>query len=427
MKRIGIVGSGIGGLHLGLYLLDSGIHVTLYADRTPAQQRARQLSNIVCRNAPTRERERQLGVAHWDDEAPDLTCMSVSVVGAQGLAFSGALTPPCQVVDMRMYWARLLEDFVGRGGRVQVGAIAARDVEAISAEHSLTVVASGRGSLSNLFARVPEHSPYAEPQRLVVAGLFRGIRFPDPVGFDVFVNRGQGEILSFPLHSFEPGLTGVAFEIIRGGAFTDLGRMRYDDDPRAFETAVCLLLRDYAPGIHERIDDSSFGVARPSDVGHVAITPMVRRGYARLPSGRMAVALGDAHVVMDPITGQGANKASHDAFVLGAAIRDADAFDDAFCATVERSICAYALPVSEACNARLVKPAPHVGRLLGTAARHQGVADLYCSGFQSPDRFWGIISSPERTTAMLDQFEAQGPPALTPYATEVWGPTVATT
>jgi 2-polyprenyl-6-methoxyphenol hydroxylase-like FAD-dependent oxidoreductase len=427
MKRIGIVGSGIGGLHLGLHLLGNGIPVTLYSDRTAAQQRARRLSNVVCRSAPTRERERQLGVNHWDGAAPDLTCMSVSVVGPRPLAFCGALTPPAQVVDMRIYWATLLEDFTSRGGELQVGTLSASDVDAVSAAHSLTVVAAGRGSLSNLFPRVPEHSPHAEPQRLVVAGLFRGIRLPDRVGFDACVSRGNGEILAFPLFSFEPDVTGLGIEIVRDGAFAPLGRLRYEDDPRAFDSSVLELLREHAPGIHARIDETIFGIARPLDVGHAAITPTVRRGHVRLAAGRMVLALGDAHIVMDPITGQGANKASRDAFVLGEAIRDADAFDEAFCEQVERRVCEYALPTSDACNARLQPPAPHVGRLLGAAAQHPALADLYASGFHHPDRFWRIISNPDRTGALLDGFEATGPSALVPYVMEMNGQAGAST
>ena len=55
----------------------------------------------------------------------------------------------------------------------------------------------------------------------------------------------------------------------------------------------------------------------------MAITPTARAGYIRLGNGRCVVALGDAHVVNDPIIGQGANTAVHAAWTLGAAIREA--------------------------------------------------------------------------------------------------------
>lgn len=421
MKRVGIVGGGIGALHLGLYLRTHGIPVTLYTDKTASQQRAARLSNVVCRSAPTRERERWLGVSHWDDAAPDLATMSVSVAGPTPLALTGALTPPAQAVDTRIYTAALLDDFALRGGVIKVGALSAKDVAALSIEHTAMMVGAGRGLLANLFPRVDEHSPYAEPQRLVVAVLCRGIRYPAPLGFEVAISRGNGEILSFPLFSFQQGLTGLGVEVVGDGAFAAFGRLRYEDDPPGFECALLDLVREHAPRLYARVDPAVFGVARPVDVGHVAITPVFRRGYTRLSNGRFVLALGDAHVVMDPVTGQGANTASHAAFVLGAAIRDAATIDEAFCQEVEQRVCEYALPVSDACDVRLRPPMPHVEQLLGAASRHHAPADLYTLGFQHPDRFWPIISSAERTGTLLRQYQAEGARALEPYAVDMRG------
>jgi len=71
-------------------------------------------------------------------------------------------------------------------------------------------------------------------------------------------------------------------------------------------------------------------------------------------------------------------------------------FDEDFCARLSQRICEYSLPVSDACNARLMAPAQHVLDLLAAAARHQAVADFYTGSFNNPDRFWHIASRPER-------------------------------
>jgi 2-polyprenyl-6-methoxyphenol hydroxylase-like FAD-dependent oxidoreductase len=405
MKRIGIVGGGISGLHLGLWLREYGADATIYAEKTAGQLLDAPLRNIVIRNGCTRQRERDLRVNHWDDSAPDLGGLSVTVAGTP-IAFVGRLAPPSNVVDMRIYCARLLEDFSARGGRVVIGTLAAGDLDELSARHDLLVMASGRGSLSNVFERVPEHSPNSEPQRLVIAGFFRGIRPLDPLGFEVVISRGHGEILVFPLFSFESGLTGLGIEAIRGGAFNRLSEVKYANDPRRFEQSVLDILRDHAPTVYQRVTIDEFSVARPQDVGYIAITPTVRRGYRRLDNGRHVVALGDAHVVMDPITGQGANKAAEAAATLAEAIRDARDYDESFCRDVEQLMCRYALPVSDACNARLKPPAPHVARLLAGAAQHQALADFYAFGFDHPDRYWEVISSEDRTDALLQQVTA---------------------
>jgi 2-polyprenyl-6-methoxyphenol hydroxylase-like FAD-dependent oxidoreductase len=401
MPGIGIIGGGVAGAQLGLFLRKGGVPTTIYSEKTPAELLASRLSNVVIRNGPTRARERALGVDHWDQSAPDLVRFRVTVNGPRPLDFSGPLNPPSHIVDMRIYWARLLEDFAGHGGDLVYGAVRAREVEELSTRHDLLVVASGRGTLAGMFPKRPEHSPFHEPQRLVVAALCRGIRYPDPLEFSVTVNRGHGEILAMPMLSFESGLTALGIEIVRGGAFSALTQMRFDNMPREFEATVLDVLRDYAPGVYARVDPDRFSVARPLDVGYAAITPAVRSGYTRLSNGRLAVALGDAHIVMDPVTGQGANKASHASWVLGEAILEADVFDEAFCRRVEQQICEYAIPVSDACNARLTPPPPHVVALLRAATEHQTVADFYSDGFNHPDRVWHVISHQERTEALL--------------------------
>ena len=400
MRDIAIIGGGVGGTHLGLFLRQRGVSATIYTDKTPDHHVAARITNVVVRSGSTRARERALGVDFWDAVAPDLEQFIVTINGPRPLSFSGALNPTAHVVDMRIYWPRLLEEFTRRGGSLVYRTLNVDDVEELSTRHDLVVVASGRGALSNLFPRLPEHSPFQSPQRLVMAGLFRGIAYPRPLAFQAIVNRGHGEILEFPLLSFESGLTALGIEAASGGAFSALSTSRTSRVEGQFETTVLGLLRDYAPSIYARVDPEQFAVARPLDVGYVAITPTVRRGYARLANGRTVLALGDAHMTMDPITGQGANKASHAAFVAGAAICEATAFDEDFCASVAQQMCDYALPVSDACNARLMPPPQHVVDLLTASARHQVIADFYAGSFNDPDRFWQIISRAEHTDAI---------------------------
>jgi hypothetical protein len=407
MAHIGIIGSGIAGLQLGLGLRQQGIAATIYSERTPDEQLTRQLSNMVARNGPTRERERRLGVNHWDSAAHDMAQLSVWIKGTP-IAFSGSMGPPAQAVDMRIYWARLLEDFSSRGGRVVIRTVESNELESVASRHDLLVVASGRANLSAIFPRVPEHSPYTNPQRLCICGLFRGVAYSEPCALEVNVTPGSGEILVVPMQSFEPDLTGIGFLATTGGQFEPLRHLRYKDDPLMFIVTVLNLLKEHAPTVYERIDSVRFDLSRPLDLAYAAITPTVHRGFVDLPNGRTIMALGDSHVVIDPITGQGANSASHAAHVLCEAIGSADTFDRTFCQGVEQQICSYAVPVSDASNARLQPPTAHFRQILGAASRDQTLADVYADGYNHPDRFWAIASSPERTAALLNEFEHQG-------------------
>jgi 2-polyprenyl-6-methoxyphenol hydroxylase-like FAD-dependent oxidoreductase len=412
MTQIGIVGGGVAGLQLGLFLQRHGIESTIYAEQTPEQLRAQRLTNLVIRNGITRAREHALGVNHWDAQAPDLVRLSMCIRSSQPITFSGELNPAAHAVDMRIYWAMLLEDYSQRGGRVVFKTLGDEQVDALAAHHDLIVVAAGRGRLSRMFPPLPEHSPYSTPQRVVVGGLFRGIALAAPLALEVIVNPGHGEILHFPAWSFEPDVGVIAIEIVPGGAFECLAQMHVTDDPRPFNAVLLNLLRDYAPGLFARIDTAAFGLSRALDLVHAAITPVVRRGYRRLSNGKFAIAVGDAHALLDPLTGQGANTASHSAGLLGEAILGSHGFDEPFCQNVERRLCAYAVPVSDACNARLRPPEPHFLELAKSAGRHQSVANLYSDGFNHPDGWWAIVSSPERTAALLAQFNEAGAAAL---------------
>src|SRR5262245_24301756 len=79
MKNIGIIGSGIAGLHLGLFLQRHGVDATIYSDRSPDQIRASRLSNFVVRFDHTCERERALDVNHWEFADFGITCVQMHI------------------------------------------------------------------------------------------------------------------------------------------------------------------------------------------------------------------------------------------------------------------------------------------------------------------------------------------------------------
>src|SRR4029453_3581389 len=61
-RRIGIVGAGIAGLHLALYLQKHGVDATLITDRAPDEYRGIRLLNTVAHHHVTIAREDYLGV-----------------------------------------------------------------------------------------------------------------------------------------------------------------------------------------------------------------------------------------------------------------------------------------------------------------------------------------------------------------------------
>ncbi len=403
---IGIVGAGVGGLHLGLLLRQYDIPATIYTDKTRTQMVRGRLMNTVVHHHHTRVRERALGVNYWDGLGSEYGCAHMYVGGEQPLVIQGDLERPGIGVDYRIYLSTLLGEFEHRGGTVVAGAVGAADLEGLSERHDLVAVAAGRGSLTELFPRVAEHSPYDRPQRILCAGYYRGIAPSPRRGLTFSIAPGQGEAIEGPFHSFDGLVTVLTFEAIPGGDQEILARLRPDDDQEGFERAVLDVLRRHHPTIYARVDPTRFGLTRPQDVLQGAVTPVVRQSYAMLGNGRPVIAVGDIRTVVDPIAGQGANAASYTAWTLGQAIVEHmvgqdGPFDERFCRQVEGRTQEYIGSVSDWSNFMLRPPAPHLIDLLVAMAQNKVIADQFITNFSHPVRQWGILATPERTAAFV--------------------------
>ncbi|MFP2913176.1 styrene monooxygenase/indole monooxygenase family protein, partial [Pyxidicoccus sp. 3LFB2] len=321
MASIGIVGAGTAGLHLGLKLLSHGVPVTLYAEQDPAKLRAGRLPNTVAHHPPTRERERELGVDHWGGPQADMHHLSIHVnAGPQSFSLKGQMDKASIFVDYRLYQPKLAEDFVARGGTLEVLAVDAAVLDALSLKHDLVVVATGRNGLTSLFPRIPELSPHTKPARLLFAALLKGVRMEEPLGMHANLVPGHGEIFEAQVVSRHGRVPSILIEALPEGELAVLGTQRYDEDPRAFEALLLDRLRRFAPATYARVNPAEFGVLGPMDWVQGAFTPVVRRGWAPLANGRYVMAVGDTHVTNDPVAGQGANAASASAFALAASI-----------------------------------------------------------------------------------------------------------
>src|SRR5215213_11040022 len=100
MTSIGIIGAGVAGLQLGLFLRQHGIRATIYAEKSATEQLGSRLPGLVARVGHTRDRESQLGVNYWDQAESEIPRIHISVGGEQPLAFIGNVTRPSIVVDM---------------------------------------------------------------------------------------------------------------------------------------------------------------------------------------------------------------------------------------------------------------------------------------------------------------------------------------
>lgn len=403
--RVAIVGTGISGLTLALRLQQLGLETALFSERSPGAQRAGRLENLVARFPATQDRERALGVSHWHDmEGCASFGVDVDVVGTP-LAFLGRFDRPTQAVDFRVYLSCLTQDYVDRGGQLLVGPLPATATELIeqTKHHDVIVVAAGRGSplAGQLFEIDRERSPYAAPQRRLVGGLFTGVAPADPPTVSINLVPGIGEIFNQPFLSHRGVSSAILVEAVPGGPLEPITRLDLAADPRQQASALLRVIVEHAPKLAARIDPARFGPLGPRDLVQGAITPTVRRGWATLADGRLALAIGDAWLVNDPITGQGANIGSHCAWRMAAALRSASTVDDAFARALEDELWSFAGPITAWTNGFLQPPPPHVLELLAAATTHRSVADAFARGFADPARFAADLATPEAVAAFI--------------------------
>jgi 2-polyprenyl-6-methoxyphenol hydroxylase-like FAD-dependent oxidoreductase len=405
MSDVGIVGAGTAGLHLALLLQQRGLEPTLYAERTADEAREGRLPNTVAHHHHTRAREQELGVNHWDDTGPSYGRHYHYFHVEPPLEFPGDFSRPSLAVDYRIYLPALLEDFEQRGGNVVYGAVTVTDLDRLAERHDLVVVSTGRGGLGEVFPVVPERSPHEAPLRLLSAGLYTGVGYADPLGVTFAVSPGNAEIIEIPIQTFEGNATTLLFECVPGGDLEALALTPYADDPKAYEQLALEKLQAHFPPIFERVDHGSFGLTRPSSILQGSVTPAVRQSHARLGNGRLAVALGDAHVTVDPVVGQGANAASHAAFALGEEIVAGGPLDEAFCARVDERRLPFVLGVSDWTSFMLM-PEPHLFDLLGAMSQNKALCDDFTDNFNRPDLQWEHLKTPEATAAYVGAFVA---------------------
>jgi 2-polyprenyl-6-methoxyphenol hydroxylase-like FAD-dependent oxidoreductase len=149
------------------------------------------------------------------------------------------------------------------------------------------------------------------------------------------------------------------------------------------------------PQVFERIDTARFGLTGPEDLLQGAVTPVLREDYAVLPNGRVAIALGDAHSVVDPVVGQGANSASYSDWELGTVISEDPNFDERVAQKAAARHANRVRAISDWTNLMIaLPPAPHLLQLLGAMSQNPAVADEFTDNFNQPERQWDILATP---------------------------------
>ncbi len=412
-RRIAIVGAGQSGLQLALGLLGEGYEVTLVTNQTSEQVRRGWVQSSQCMFATALATERALGLDFWSRTCPQIDGIAFAGAapdGGKAIEWEARLDSPAQSVDQRLKLSRWLEEYERRSGGLIVREATVDDLEDYARSHELVVVATGRGSLAGLFPRDEANSPFQVPQRTLALTYVRGMeprRDYPAVSFNAI--PGVGEYFVFPALTTSGECEIMVFEAIPGGPMDRWDDVRTPAEhlARSLEILERLIPWEYAPCRRAELTDER-GVLTGR------FTPVVHEPVAELPSGAAVLAMADAVVLNDPITGQGSNNAAKCAEIYLERVlsRGEDRFDPQWMRqTFDYYWRSYAKWVVRWTNAMLAPPPEHVLRLLSAAQELPALAATIAAGFDDPrtlNPWWFDPEEAERLIAEKRSERARG-------------------
>jgi 2-polyprenyl-6-methoxyphenol hydroxylase-like FAD-dependent oxidoreductase len=412
MRRIAVVGSGIAGLLTAHGLRRAGHEVTVYSDRTGRQWlEESKPTGAACRFDRSLEYDRELGLSLWEGHEAMVDGISLLLCARRGnrlLNLNGRFKRPAVAADVRWLSERWMAELEQRGGRVVVEKIDVERLEAIAAQHDLTVVAVGRADLCRLFPAHAARSVYTRPQRNLAMAVVRGhpARLPGEalrqVRFNVIAPDGEAFFMPY-LHKDGSATWVLALEPKPGSRMD-----RFTDVTNGEDMVVRIkeVIRDLFPW--DAAWAEPFTLADPNGWLVGAITPTVRDPVGKLPSGRLVTGVGDTLMALDPIGGQGANNGTRMARHLVQAVnaRGDRPFDAAWMTETFESFWDADGRHTVQLNNLLLEPMTVAGRLMlfsqygsngSSQSAAQRLADAFTENFNDPRTFTPALRDPAVT------------------------------
>jgi hypothetical protein len=397
MSHITVVGGGQAGLVLALGLQGGGCRVRLVQNRSADEIRNGRVLSSQCVFATACGEERALGFDLWGALAPPIAGMRGQVMAPDGsgtlaIGFTGRLAGPGQSVDQRIKFPALMARFAERGGETEIREVGIAELEHYAADSDLVVVAAGKGDIAALFPRDPARSPFTQPMRALSLVYVHGMeRHDGPLCVTATLIPGVGELFMIPALTHSGACDILFFEAVPGGpldVFDGLG------DVGAQLDVTRQMIRRFVPFEAERVASVVPADARAGLTGR--LTPVVRHGVGRLPSGRVVLGLADSIALADPIVGQGANNAIKAARIYFDAIlaRGAAPFDEAWMAAISEAAWQRIAASVQWSNMMLLPPPEHVVMLLARAAANPALADRIAQGFDEPAGVLPLFADP---------------------------------
>lgn len=389
MRNVAIVGAGQSGLQLGLSLLETGYTVTIVTNRTADGIRQGKVMSSQCMFHTALQTERDVGLNFWEEQCPAVEGIGFTLVnpetGDAAFSWSARLERYAQSVDQRVKMPYWIEEFERRGGKLIIQDVGIDELEQLTAEYELVLLAAGKGEVVKQFERDAQRSTFDKPQRALALTYVKGMKPISPYSRVTFnVIPGVGEYFCFPALTVNGPCEIMVFEGIPEGP------MDCWQDAKTPEQHLQMskdILNTYLPWEAERCSEIELTDAGGYLSGRFA--PSVRKPILTLPSGRKVFGMADALVVNDPITGQGSNNAAKCSKIYFDAIlaRDSQEFSSEWMQQTFESYWNYAETVVAWTNSLLVPPEPQMIDVLAAASQNQAIASTIANNFDDPRQF----------------------------------------
>ncbi|MCL9675000.1 FAD-binding oxidoreductase [Acinetobacter sp. ACZLY 512] len=389
MRNVAIVGAGQSGLQLGLSLLETGYTVTIVTNRTADEIRQGKVMSSQCMFHTALQTERDVGLNFWEEQCPAVEGIGFTLVnpetGDAAFSWSARLERYAQSVDQRVKMPYWIEEFERRGGKLIIQDVGIDELEQLTAEYELVLLAAGKGEVVKQFERDAQRSTFDKPQRALALTYVKGMKPISPYSRVTFnVIPGVGEYFCFPALTVNGPCEIMVFEGIPEAP------MDCWQDAKTPEQHLQMskdILNTYLPWEAERCSEIELTDAGGYLSGRFA--PSVRKPILTLPSGRKVFGMADALVVNDPITGQGSNNAAKCSKIYFDAIlaRDSQEFSSEWMQQTFESYWNYAETVVAWTNSLLVPPEPQMIDVLAAASQNQAIASTIANNFDDPRQF----------------------------------------
>lgn len=389
MRRIAIVGAGQSGLQLALGLLETGYDVTVLTNRTADQIRQGKVMSSQCMFHTALQTERDLGLNFWEEQCPAVEGIGFNLVdlenGGKVFQWSARLERYAQSVDQRVKMPFWMEEFQRRGGKLVMQDVGIDELEQLTQDYELVLLAAGKGEVVKQFVRDDQRSTFDKPQRALALTYVNGMAPLPPysrVNFNII--PGIGEYFCFPALTVNGPCDIMVFEGIPGGPMDCWQDVKTPEEHLAKSLEI---LKTYMPWEAERCANVSLTDAGGVLAGRFA--PTVRKPILTLPSGRQVFGMADALVVNDPITGQGSNNAAKCSKIYFDAIlaNDNQAFSPEWMQQTFEKYWDYAETVVAWTNSLLAPPGPAMLEVLAAGSQNQAIASVLANNFDDPRQY----------------------------------------